>query len=188
MQEIQWLRTQNIGLRHENVHLKTQLYGDGWQYNETLALPPVVPSSRRTPSISSSPSSMLEPTLPSDNMSDAFGGNILPMSQLALTSSMLPGALQAFSSVTNALPSTGMQSGTQAQQYPISHPAGSRNSPSRIPATADFSNTVSTSGASFQSLTIPLTISTLSSSSRTMTQQPGSGGMGSRRSSVERPK
>lgn len=185
VQEIQFLRTQNAQLRLENEGLKTTLkthvYGNAWQYNENLSLPPVVPSSHHQTASHASSASRIMETMANDNsMQDTFGApNILPMNQLAITSSMLPGAMHAF----GAMPSSGMQS----VQYSMTHPTGSRSSLKEMQGNTEFVPAVTAEASSFQTMTIPLTISTMSTSHVTA-QQASSAQFIPGRTAVEPPK
>lgn len=170
-QEINYLRRQNGELRALTELLKSRLFGNGWQGNANMALPPVVPSSsssrRHASSIDSSASSIMESMTSDGTLMDTLGSasDMLPVNQLAMTSSMLPSAMQAFA---GTMPSS---SNMQTMQYSMAHPAGSRGSPQDISGSIDFSTVAS--GSSFQTMgNIPFTISSMATSSHVTTQGP----------------
>ncbi|KFY82490.1 hypothetical protein V500_10511 [Pseudogymnoascus sp. VKM F-4518 (FW-2643)] len=166
-QEINYLRRQNGELRALTELLKSQLFGNGWQGNANMALPPVVPSSSssRRHASSSSASSIMESMTSDGTIMDALEttSDMLPVNQLAMTSSMLPSAMHAFA---GTMPSS---SNMQGMQYSMVHPAGSRGSPQDISGSIDFS-AVASGSSSFQAMgNMPFTIST---SSHVTTQVP----------------
>lgn len=166
--EIQFLRKQNDDLRLQNENLMARLFGIGWQSNANLALPPVVPSSsrRQRSSVASSASSIMESMTNDGSIMDALGtgSDMLPVNQLAMTSSMLPSAMQAFA---GTMPSS---NNMQIMQYSMAHPAGSRGSPQDIPGGLDF-NAVASGSSSYQAMSMaPFTISSMATS-QVMTQQ-----------------
>lgn len=182
-QEINFLRRQNSDLRTQNEVLKTQLFGNNWQANPHVAVPPVVQSSRRHTSVASSASSILESMTNDGSIMDALGSpNMLPANQLAITSSMLPSAVQAFA---GTMPSQGNMHGVH---YSIGHPAGSRGSPQDLAGDFDFS-AVASGSLSYQAMgTMPLTISSMATSHVTAQLPLPNQQASSSRSANERPK
>ncbi|KFY25851.1 hypothetical protein V493_04415 [Pseudogymnoascus sp. VKM F-4281 (FW-2241)] len=167
--EIYYLRRQNEELRAQNELFKAQLFGNSWQGNANMALPPVVPSSssrHQSTSICSSASSILESMSNDGSIMNALGTpNMLPVNQLAMTSSMLPSAVQAFA---GAMPSSGNM---QGMQYSMAHPTGSRASPQDNSGNVDFS-AVASGSSSFQAMgNIPFMISSSMATSSQVTAQ-----------------
>ncbi|KFY78508.1 hypothetical protein V499_02353 [Pseudogymnoascus sp. VKM F-103] len=162
--EIFHLRRQNQDLRAQNEMLRAQVFasGSGWHPNEGMAGPPTVPSSlspsrRHKASIDSSASSILESMTSDGSMMEVLGTpNILPANQLAMTSSMLPSAMNAFA---GTMPSSGNM---QGMQYPTGYPAGSRAGPQDNSGAYDFSS-VAAGTSTFQTMgSMPYTISSQS--------------------------
>ena len=171
-QEINYLRRQNGELRALTELLKSQLFGSGWQGNANMALPPVVPSSsssrHHTSSIGSSASSIMESMTSDGTIMDALesASDMLPVNQIAMTSSMLPSAMHAFA---GTMPSS---SNMQGMQYSMVHPAGSRGSPQDISGSIDFS-AVASGSSSFQAMgNMPFAISSMATTSHVTTQVP----------------
>ncbi|KFY30273.1 hypothetical protein V494_08204 [Pseudogymnoascus sp. VKM F-4513 (FW-928)] len=165
-QEIYHLRRQNDELRAQNEIFKTQLFGNGWQNIPGMTTPPPVPS-RRQPSSIGSASSILESMTNDGTMMDTLSSaNMLPANQLAITSSMLPSAVQAFA---GAMPSSNNIHGIQ---YSIAHPAGSRGSSQDFTSGIEFS-AIASGSSSYQAMTtMPLAMSSISASSHVMSQMP----------------
>ncbi|OBT64611.1 hypothetical protein VE03_06358 [Pseudogymnoascus sp. 23342-1-I1] len=163
-QEIQYLRRQNYELRANNELLRAQIYGNNMQGNANMALPPVVPSSRRQ--TGSSASSIMETMANDGAMMDALGmaPDMLPAHHLAITSSMLPGAIQAFA---GTIPSSGNM---QGMHYSMAHPAGSRGSPQDISGSIDYS-AVASGSSSFQTMgNMPFTMTSMATTSQVTAQ------------------
>lgn len=155
--EILYLRRQNEELRAQNQILKAQMYGSGWQSNEGMALPSAVPSSslRHKPSVASAPG-ILESMTNDGAMMEVLGTpNILPANQLAMTSSMLPSAMNAFA---GTMPSSGNM---QGMQYPMGNPAGLRGVPQDNSGGVDYS-AVASGSSPFQAMgNMPYAISSM---------------------------
>lgn len=155
--EIQWLRAQNVRVRQENDALRAQLFGPAaWHYGAEQQQQ--APARRTNAALAASANSIMESMAAGAHRP---GADMLPLTQLALTSSILPGAMQTFANnfAPDAAPQQqraqgGAQFGEAALTIPAAGPA------------------VAASGAS----------------SRAGTQQPGNGDAASRRASAERPK
>ncbi|OAF60856.2 hypothetical protein VC83_02734 [Pseudogymnoascus destructans] len=165
--EIYNLRRQNEELRAQNEFLKAQVFGSGWQCNEGTALPQTVPSmsSRRHKPAVASASSILESMTNDGTMMEVLGTpNILPANQLAMTSSMLPSAMNAFA---GTMPSSGNMHG---MQYSMGHPAGSRAGAQDNSGAFDF-GAVASGSSTFQTMSnMPFTISSMATSSQVAAQ------------------
>lgn len=94
-EEIERLRYQNDELRRENEALKAQLYGNSSSH--LLSAPLNVPSMS-----SDGRAYSLSPSISGASLSGtgsppaSMGGDLMPMSALSLTSSMLPPSMQAY--------------------------------------------------------------------------------------------
>ncbi|OBT83111.1 hypothetical protein VE02_09061 [Pseudogymnoascus sp. 03VT05] len=166
--EIFHLRRENDDLRAQNEILKAQLYGSGWYSNEGMAVLPAVPSSssrRHNPSTASSAPGILESMTSDGTMMEVLGApNILPANQLAMTSSMLPSAMQAFA---GTMPPSGNM---QNMQYSAGYPAGSRGGHQDNSAAFDFS-AVASESSRFQAMShMPFGISSMAASSQVASQ------------------
>ncbi|OBT51932.1 hypothetical protein VE04_08943 [Pseudogymnoascus sp. 24MN13] len=138
--EIFHLRRQNQDLRAQNEMLRAQVFA------LRLRLGPQRRHGR-----------ILESMTSDSSMIEVLGTpNILPASQLAMTSSMLPSAMNAFA---GTMPSSGNM---QGMQYPTGYPAGSRAGPQDNSGAYDFSS-VAAGTSTFQTMgSMPYTISSQS--------------------------
>jgi hypothetical protein len=82
-----------------------------------------------------------------------LGGELMPMSALSLTSSMLPPSMQAYADPA-----------LSSQPYSMVHPSGLRHNAQSSPESSGFRSSRSAMGSSFQSLNIPQSIEAQASS------------------------
>ncbi|RDW85821.1 hypothetical protein BP5796_04146 [Coleophoma crateriformis] len=140
-EEIERLRYQNEELRRENEALRTQLYGTP---SHNLSVPINIPVSSDGRQYSLSPSISGTSLSGHGSPPTSLGADMMPISALSLTSSMITPPMQAYTEPTNL---------SLSQPYSMVHPSGIRHNSQSSPESSGFKSPRRTSmGPPFQSL------------------------------------
>lgn len=142
-EEIERLRYENDELRRENEALRSQVYGPSGSSSHGLLSAPVNVSSMTNDGRSYS----LSPSISGTSISGAgsppssIGTDMMPMSALSLTSSMMPSSMQAYTD----------PSAMSSQPYSMVHSSGIRHNSQSSPESSGFRSR-SAVGSHFQSM------------------------------------
>ncbi|KAH8663031.1 hypothetical protein BGZ60DRAFT_471228 [Tricladium varicosporioides] len=167
-EEIERLRYQNEELRRENETLRAQIYGSSTPSTHNLMSAPINVSSMSSDGRAYS----LSPSISGTSLSGAgsppttLGSDMMPMSALSLTSSMLPSSMNAYADPT----------ALSSQPYSMVHPSGLRHNSQSSPESSGFRNSRPAMGPSFQSMNMSQSIETQAplSNQRKLSSQPPS--------------
>ncbi|CAG8953485.1 hypothetical protein HYFRA_00010235 [Hymenoscyphus fraxineus] len=158
-EEIERLRYENDELRRENEALRSQMYGSSGSSSHGLLSAPVNISSMTNDGRSYS----LSPSISGTSISGAgspppsIGAEMMPMSALSLTSSMMPSSMQAYTD-----PSA-------SQPYSMVHSSGIRHNSQSSPESSGYRSR-SAVGSHFQPLNMPQSLEHSRDNSRLSSQ------------------
>lgn len=152
-EEIERLRYQNDELRRENEALRAQIYGSSSSTHGLMPAPINVPLANDGRSYSLSPSISVTSISGAGSPPTTLGSDILPLSTLSLTSSMLPPSMPTYAD-SQAL---------STQPYSMVHLSGLRHNSQSSPESSGFRSSQSAVGSAFQSLNVsqPAEVQTL---------------------------
>lgn len=148
--EIERLRLQNSQLKRENEALKAQLYGSSMP-SQMMQMPSMLSSSSQSRSYSASPSisSTIDSVSGPGSPPAMTSADVVGLSSLSLSSTMLPPSMQAYSDV---MPLNNLLS----QPYSMVHSSSSRHHSLGSPEVTDVGDPRSTMGGRFQSMNRPI--------------------------------
>jgi hypothetical protein len=136
----------NDELRRENEALRAQVYGNSSSSHAMLSAPVMAPHDGRSYSLS--------PSISQTSLSGAgsppssMGSDMMPMTALSLTSSMMNSSMQAYAD----------PSALSSQPYSMVHQPGLRHNSQSSPESSGYRNSRSAVGSSFQPLSIAQSI------------------------------